>query len=149
MFSWSPTLSLVSRSLSENSLDNYFRSPIWPPNISGSYVYQKLPIVQLRRGEDMLWRFMPTDSGQPRSGWAQPTVTQILWASAVFSSDSAPWELLAYQASPPFGLRRGEDVLWRFMSQHENLTRSLTVWHFRNLCAQLRIQVPNLNSFSS
>jgi len=124
-----------ARCLSENSLGNYFRSPIWPPNISGSYVYQKLPIVQSsQKGRRVvLWRILAShvlccDGFWPaRSGWAQPTVTQILWASSVFSSDSAPWELLAHQASPSFGLRRGEDVLWRFMSQHDNLTRSLTV----------------------
>ncbi len=40
-----------------------------------------------------------TDSGQPGSGWAQPFATQILWASAVSSSDFAP-QLVSWSGLP-------------------------------------------------
>jgi hypothetical protein len=48
---WSPALSLVSRSLSENSLDKLFKEycaliNVTPARTSGSDVYQKLPIVE-------------------------------------------------------------------------------------------------------
>ncbi len=48
----------------------------------------------------------------------------------VSSSDCAPWELLASQASPSFGLRRGEDVSWRLVSQPKIW---LSIWQIWNI----------------